>query len=89
MYARPNPIQLRPTYEAQEETSWEGYAYMFHGSYSSKEKAESKARKRDGFLISRRSSWHEEAAVHRADGKAAFLMPIFNRRRHGHIIGSV
>ena len=31
----------------------EGYAYMFHGSYSSKEKAESKAKKRDGFLISR------------------------------------
>lgn len=31
----------------------EGYAYTFHGSYSSKEKAENKARKRDGFLISR------------------------------------
>ena len=31
----------------------EGYAFMFHGSYSSKEKAEAKARKRDGFLISR------------------------------------
>ena len=31
----------------------EGYAFTFHGSYSSKEKAESKARKRDGFLISR------------------------------------
>jgi hypothetical protein len=26
---------------------------MFHGSYSSKDKAESKARKRGGFLISR------------------------------------
>ena len=23
--------------------AWEGYAYMFHGSFSSKEKAESKA----------------------------------------------
>jgi hypothetical protein len=31
----------------------EGYAYTFHGSFSSKEKAESKARKRDGFLIIR------------------------------------
>jgi len=31
----------------------EGYAYTFHGSFSSREKAESKARKRDGFLISR------------------------------------
>ena len=31
----------------------EGYAYTFHGSYSSKAKAESKAKKRDGFLISR------------------------------------
>jgi len=31
----------------------EGYAFMFHGSYSSKEKAERKAQKRDGFLISR------------------------------------
>jgi hypothetical protein len=31
----------------------EGYAFIFHGSYSSKEKAEVKARKRDGFLISR------------------------------------
>lgn len=31
----------------------EGYAYTFHGSFSSKEKAEHKARKRDGFLISR------------------------------------
>ena len=31
----------------------EGYAFTFHGSYSSKERAESKARKRDGFLISR------------------------------------
>jgi hypothetical protein len=31
----------------------EGYAYTFHGSYSSKEKAQSKAKKRDGFLISR------------------------------------
>jgi hypothetical protein len=31
----------------------DGYAFTFHGSYSSKEKAESKARKRDGFLISR------------------------------------
>ena len=31
----------------------DGYAFTFHGSYSSKEKAESKARKRDGFLIRR------------------------------------
>jgi hypothetical protein len=31
----------------------DGYAFTFHGSYNSKEKAESKARKRDGFLISR------------------------------------
>ena len=31
----------------------EGYAYTFHGSFSSKQKAESKAKKRDGFLISR------------------------------------
>jgi len=31
----------------------EGYAYTFHGSFSSKAKAESKAKKRDGFLISR------------------------------------
>jgi hypothetical protein len=31
----------------------EGYAYMFHGSFTSKDKAEAKARKRDGFLISR------------------------------------
>lgn len=31
----------------------EGYAYTFHGSFSSKEKAENKAQKRDGFLISR------------------------------------
>ena len=31
----------------------EGYAFTVHGSYSSKEKAERKAQKRDGFLISR------------------------------------
>ncbi len=31
----------------------EGYAFMFHGSYTVKNKAESKARKRGGFLISR------------------------------------
>ena len=31
----------------------EGYAFTFHGSYSSKAKAESKARKRGGWLISR------------------------------------
>lgn len=30
-----------------------GFVFMFHGSYSSKAKAEAKARKRDGFLISR------------------------------------
>lgn len=32
----------------------EGFAYMFHGSYSSKERAEAKAKKRGGFFISRR-----------------------------------
>ena len=31
----------------------EGYAFMFHGSYTSKGKAETKARKRGGLLISR------------------------------------
>jgi hypothetical protein len=31
----------------------DGYAYTFHGSFTSKAKAESKAKKRDGFLISR------------------------------------
>jgi hypothetical protein len=31
----------------------EGYLYAFHGSYNTKAKAEAKARKRDGFLISR------------------------------------
>jgi hypothetical protein len=31
----------------------EGYAYLFHGSYSSKPKAERKAQARSGFLISR------------------------------------
>ena len=31
----------------------EGYAFMFHGSYSAKAKAEAKAKKRGGFLISR------------------------------------
>jgi hypothetical protein len=31
----------------------EGFACMFHGSFSSTAKAESKARKWDGFLISR------------------------------------
>lgn len=31
----------------------EGFAFMFHGSYSSKDKAEAKAKKRGGFLISR------------------------------------
>jgi hypothetical protein len=31
----------------------EGYAFVFHGSFSSKQKAESKARRRGGFLISR------------------------------------
>ncbi len=37
----------------KKKSAGEGYAHMFHGSYSSKEKAESKARRRDGFLISR------------------------------------
>ena len=31
----------------------DGYAYTFHGSFTSKAKAENKAKKRDGFLISR------------------------------------
>jgi len=31
----------------------DGYAYSFHGSFTSKAKAESKAKKCDGFLISR------------------------------------
>lgn len=31
----------------------DGFAFTFHGSYSSKEKAERKARRRGGFLISR------------------------------------
>lgn len=31
----------------------DGYAYTFHGSFTSKAKAKSKAKKRDGFLISR------------------------------------
>jgi hypothetical protein len=31
----------------------EGYAYDFHGSYTSKDKAATKAKKRGGFLISR------------------------------------
>jgi hypothetical protein len=37
----------------KKKTAGEGYSYMFHGSYTSKQKAEAKARKRDGFLISR------------------------------------
>jgi hypothetical protein len=31
----------------------EGFAYMFHGSYSNKGQAEAKAKRRGGFLISR------------------------------------
>ena len=31
----------------------EGYAYTFHGSYIDKQKAEAKADKRKGFVISR------------------------------------
>lgn len=31
----------------------EGFAYLFHGSYTSKDKAETKGKKRGGFLISR------------------------------------
>lgn len=31
----------------------EGYAFTFHGSYTAKDKAESKAQKRGGFVISR------------------------------------
>jgi hypothetical protein len=37
----------------RKKTAGEGYAFTFHGSYTSKEKAESKARKRGGWLISR------------------------------------
>ncbi len=37
----------------KKKSAGEGYAFTFHGSYSSKEKAENKARKRDGFLITR------------------------------------
>ena len=33
--------------------SSEGYAYTFHGSYLDKQKAEAKAAKRRGFIISR------------------------------------
>ncbi len=31
----------------------EGFAYLFHGSNNNKQKAEAKAKKRGGFLISR------------------------------------
>jgi len=31
----------------------EGYAFMFHGSYTAKNKADAKAKRRDGFVISR------------------------------------
>jgi hypothetical protein len=31
----------------------EGYAYLFHGSFRDKDKAQRKARSRDGFVISR------------------------------------
>ncbi len=31
----------------------EGYAYMFHGSFSEKDRAERKAKRRGGWLISR------------------------------------
>jgi hypothetical protein len=31
----------------------EGYAFTFHGSFNSREKGESRARKRGGWLISR------------------------------------
>ena len=31
----------------------DGYAFTFHGSYTSKDRAEAKAKKRGGFLISR------------------------------------
>ena len=33
--------------------SGDGYAYTFHGSYSDKSKAQSKAKRRGGWLISR------------------------------------
>lgn len=32
----------------------EGMGYMFHGSFTSKAKAEAKARQRDGFFVSRK-----------------------------------
>jgi hypothetical protein len=37
----------------RKKSAGEGYAYAFHGSYSEKSKAESKAKRRGGWLISR------------------------------------
>ena len=31
----------------------DGYAFTFHGSYTAKDKAEAKAKRRGGFIISR------------------------------------
>ena len=31
----------------------DGYAYTFHGSFSSKDRAEAKAKRRGGFILSR------------------------------------
>ena len=37
----------------KKKSAGEGYAFAFHGSYSEKGKAETKAKKRGGWLISR------------------------------------
>lgn len=39
--------------KSRKKPAGEGYAFSFHGSYTGKEKAEAKARKRGGFVISR------------------------------------
>ena len=45
--------KARPQSRKSVRRASEGYAFAFHGSYNSKDKAEAKARKRGGFLISR------------------------------------
>jgi hypothetical protein len=37
----------------RKKSAGEGYAYLFHGSYTSKPRAETKAEKRGGWLITR------------------------------------
>jgi hypothetical protein len=37
----------------RKKTAGDGYAYAFHGSYSEKAKAQSKAKRRGGWIISR------------------------------------